>query len=59
MKQCHDFEGKDCKSELDESRVVDSKLKQCNDSEGEDSKSELEESRAVARSKAGLGFRRK
>ena len=41
------FEGTDSKSELEESRAVDSKLKQCSDSEGKDSKSELEESRAV------------
>ena len=47
MEQCSGSEGKDSRSELEESRAVDSKLMQCSDSEGKESKSELEESRAV------------
>ena len=47
MKQCNGSGATDCKSELEESRVVDSKSKQCSDSERKDNTSELEESRAV------------
>ena len=44
-KQCSDSEGKNSKSELEQSRAVDSKLKLRGGSEGKDIKSELDQSR--------------